>query len=469
MRRVLFVFIYIFLVFNILAYANVNTSLDKFQKYIAAYKIYIKAVEEGRPLSEIAELYTQMLEYKADWEGTTKKIFISREIPVFAAPSSNSSIIGYLTPSIYYTQVFSKNGWVLIKTDSFSGWIKEEYLGTGNDFLNYSEDAGVVYKVKGAAYFNYDSILYAVPDFSSETKYYVAAGKKAAVTAISSNGWIQIKTTKGKFWTQAANAYVQFYENPKKTSSFLLENSNPADELTYNNSSNSSSSYSSSYSDNEEDEVSKWLSTFNLNRNNTSKKHTTSTTKKTYTHKTTTKTKSKKSGVITARGKKLFKVPTVNQSVRGKWIWDGRDHACCICGPSSLLMVMKYYGVSDRMKNVAKSVGFIPKAGTPIKGLVRGARKYGLKSKYFALGRRTTTKSVFATIKKSLDNNQFIIALVDTRWKGHYVVFTGYKVVNGRTYIQVNNSAGGRVELWPISKVRRYWAARGTQGVKVWR
>lgn len=100
------------------------------------------------------------------------------------------------------------------------------------------------------------------------------------------------------------------------------------------------------------------------------------------------------------------------------------------CGPASLQAILSYYGIHIGEMDVAREAGTSSQEGTPPMGLVRAARKYGLKAEVL-------TGMTINQLKQFLDRR--IPVIVDIQayaknpagyavgWEdGHYVVATGY-------------------------------------------
>lgn len=99
------------------------------------------------------------------------------------------------------------------------------------------------------------------------------------------------------------------------------------------------------------------------------------------------------------------------------------------CGPKSVQAVLAYYGIDVREAPIMKLAG-TSRSGTPIRGIVRALRKYGLKYK--------VGKMDIAGIKRELDRNRPVILVLQAwatkevvNWEkdwidGHYVVAIGY-------------------------------------------
>ena len=99
-----------------------------------------------------------------------------------------------------------------------------------------------------------------------------------------------------------------------------------------------------------------------------------------------------------------------------------------MCGPASLKIALKYYGVEATEKELARLAGVSFDLGTDDKGLTRAAKHFGFKVKI-------KNKSSFKDIEKWLDQKVPIIVNWFTRGRkdysdseiadGHYSVVTG--------------------------------------------
>ena len=99
-----------------------------------------------------------------------------------------------------------------------------------------------------------------------------------------------------------------------------------------------------------------------------------------------------------------------------------------MCGPASLKIVLKYYGLEITEKELARLVGASSDLGTNDKSLVRAATKFGFKVK-------VKDKSSFKDIEKWLDKKVPVIVNWFTRGRkdysdsdiadGHYSVVVG--------------------------------------------
>lgn len=114
---------------------------------------------------------------------------------------------------------------------------------------------------------------------------------------------------------------------------------------------------------------------------------------------------------------KTIKLPELIQT----YIWD--------CGPKALQAVLAYYGIHAREEDIIKTAGAI-KTGTPISGLKKAIKKYGLKCR----AGKMTAEEVKNYIKKRIP----VILLLQSwtiqknvdwsqNWDdGHYAVAIGY-------------------------------------------
>jgi ABC-type bacteriocin/lantibiotic exporter with double-glycine peptidase domain len=99
-----------------------------------------------------------------------------------------------------------------------------------------------------------------------------------------------------------------------------------------------------------------------------------------------------------------------------------------MCGPASLKIVLKYYGVEATEKELARLTGVSSDLGTDDKGLVRAAKYFGFKVKI-------KNNSSFKDIEKWLDQKVPVIVDWFTRGRrdysdsdvadGHYSVVAG--------------------------------------------
>ena len=99
-----------------------------------------------------------------------------------------------------------------------------------------------------------------------------------------------------------------------------------------------------------------------------------------------------------------------------------------MCGPASLKIVLKYYGVEATEKELAKLVGTSPDLGADDKGLARAAKHFNFKVKI-------KNNSSFKDIEKWLDRKVPVIVNWFTRGRkdysdsniadGHYSVVAG--------------------------------------------
>lgn len=99
-----------------------------------------------------------------------------------------------------------------------------------------------------------------------------------------------------------------------------------------------------------------------------------------------------------------------------------------MCGPASLKIVLKYYGIEASEKELAKFTGASLDLGTDDKGIVKAAKHFGLKAKI-------KNGSSFKDIEKYLDEEVPVIVDWFTRGRqdysdsfvadGHYSVVCG--------------------------------------------
>ena len=84
-----------------------------------------------------------------------------------------------------------------------------------------------------------------------------------------------------------------------------------------------------------------------------------------------------------------------------------------MCGPASLKIVLKYYGIEATEKELARLVGVSSDLGTDDKGLVRAAKHFGFKIKI-------KNNSNFKNIEKWLDKKVPVIVNWFTRGRRDY-------------------------------------------------
>ena len=93
------------------------------------------------------------------------------------------------------------------------------------------------------------------------------------------------------------------------------------------------------------------------------------------------------------------------------------------CGPSSLRMVLAYYGIVKSERELAKLSGATRAKGTRAKGLLRAIKKLGFNGKIKDF-------SSISDIKKYVNKNMPVIVNWFSHDNGHYSVVTGFKDKN---------------------------------------
>jgi uncharacterized protein YgiM (DUF1202 family) len=150
-------------------------------------------------------------------------------------------------------------------------------------------------------------------------------------------------------------------------------------------------------------------------------------------------------------------VPLRNQAVDA--VYKGVNYASSWCGPTSVGMVMDYYGINKTQSTLAVDCKytFRERSGTPTSGMVSAAKKYG-----FANSKETWSSSM-DYLREEIYANRPVIVLVDTKWKGHYIVVTGFR--NGK--VIVNDPAGGKTSEYSESYFYNMWNSRGRRTVTI--
>jgi len=130
------------------------------------------------------------------------------------------------------------------------------------------------------------------------------------------------------------------------------------------------------------------------------------------------------------------------------------------CGPTSLGMIMQYYGVDKATKTLANLCG-TGTNGTGYNEMVSVAKKLGFSGSYVATG-----KSV-DFLKSATDAGKPVLVHVDTQgyWPGHYMVVTG--VHDGRVYL--NDPWRGGARSYTIAQFNAQWASRNNRVVMIQR
>ncbi len=130
------------------------------------------------------------------------------------------------------------------------------------------------------------------------------------------------------------------------------------------------------------------------------------------------------------------------------------------CGPTSLGMIMQYYGVDKATKTLANLCG-TGTNGTGYNEMVSVAKKLGFGGSYVATG-----KSV-DFLRSATDAGKPVLVHVDTQgyWPGHYMVVTG--VHDGRVYL--NDPWRGGARSYTIAQFNAQWASRNNRVVMIQR
>ncbi len=144
-------------------------------------------------------------------------------------------------------------------------------------------------------------------------------------------------------------------------------------------------------------------------------------------------------------------------------IANGTDYRYSWCGPNSFAMVLDYYGVHKSAYECAKLVEytFKQRAGTPISGIVHGAQKAGFDNTRLYNGQSMDW------LKSQITSGKPVIVNVDVKWKGHYIVVTGFEGNN----VVVNDPGKGDLSRvnYKISKETfwSYWSSKGRGAVVI--
>ncbi|GEM_PF-6633753 len=448
-------------------YHKFNATTNKhtlYNKYVTLYKLYIKALRENWPRESLVTIQEAMMRVKREYLNLPAEAFITSPFAiVYSKPSATSQPIGLVPAGMKLVILETRNEWIKVLFEGQEGWIKKDKATEDYNLIN-----SLPFEFSGYAFVRNTCVLREAPSVSAKELGTALEGAILKVIAVTPDGWFAVEKDGKTYWVYSAN--LQILDDNVVS---YLEDSQLSTTTSQTNSSVSISALISTA-------LSAGLSSANPTTSATALK---------------IRRKEVKSYSTSGRLDIRYEVPTVYQMDRSKYWWKvkvsskvkkkyynpktGRSwHGLSICGPSSLSMILQYYGIHDSMFNIAKNVDYVfyNRAGTPYTGLAKGARKYGLDSKVikmYSIARKNGTRVTSSFMKKylaaALKKEHFIIALVDTRWDGHYVVITGIYEKNGTTYVQINNSASGRVEHWTLSKFMRYWKARSYIGVEVWK
>ncbi|MEZ7892328.1 MAG: SH3 domain-containing protein [Candidatus Wallbacteria bacterium] len=123
-----------------------------------------------------------------------------------------------------------------------------------------------------------------------------------------------------------------------------------------------------------------------------------------------------------ATGSNILKVPIRTQFDSANVV-NGTDYRGSWCGPTSFAMVMDYYGIHNSTYNCAKLVKytFQERNGTPISGIVSGAKELGFS------GTELKSGGSMDWLKSQVASGKPVIVNVDTKWQGHYIVVVGFE------------------------------------------
>lgn len=116
------------------------------------------------------------------------------------------------------------------------------------------------------------------------------------------------------------------------------------------------------------------------------------------------------------------------------------------CGPTSLRMILGYYGVKASEKGIAKASGARKKIGTPAKGLVKAAKRYGFSA-------RVKDNARISDIQDCLLKGIPPIVNWFSTDEGHYSVVTGMD----RQHIFLNDPEKARKRKIKIPKFENCW------------
>jgi len=130
------------------------------------------------------------------------------------------------------------------------------------------------------------------------------------------------------------------------------------------------------------------------------------------------------------------------------------------CGPTSLGMIMQYYGVDKATKTLANLCG-TGTNGTGYNEMVSIAKKFGFSGSYVATGKNIDF------LKSATAAGKPVLVHVDTQgyWPGHYMVVTG--VHDGRVYL--NDPWRGGARSYTIAQFNAQWASRNNRVVMIQR
>jgi hypothetical protein len=145
---------------------------------------------------------------------------------------------------------------------------------------------------------------------------------------------------------------------------------------------------------------------------------------------------------------------TLKVPYRSQWADDAKSHSAD-CGPTSLAMVLNYYGVDISPDGIYR---FLPPKGkkqfTSISELMQASRSNGVPNTY---KRHESKDEAIASLRASLDEGRPVICLIkydpwrsftgnDFKW-GHFVVATGYD----EDHIMMNDPLFG---LWVKPEIK---------------
>ncbi len=137
-----------------------------------------------------------------------------------------------------------------------------------------------------------------------------------------------------------------------------------------------------------------------------------------------------------------------------------------MCGPASLKIVLKYYGVEATEKELARIAGQSSNLGVDDKGLVRAAKHFGFKIKI-------KNNSNFKDIEKWLDQKVPVIVNWFTRGRKDYpdsaIADGHYSVVAGLDdkFIYLQDPEIGKVRKLKRDDFRKVWFDFRREYIKV--
>lgn len=136
------------------------------------------------------------------------------------------------------------------------------------------------------------------------------------------------------------------------------------------------------------------------------------------------------------------------------------------CGVASLLMVLGYYGIDIKQRELANYFGgseeILKNGGTPRQEIVDVAKQFGLTS-------RRVSCLKFQDIIDYIDNEIPIIsrARVPICPRGrHYRVIKGYREHKGLREVYVNDPYFLRINKFDWTSFNKLWLIRGKDGTK---